>query len=1161
MKHNNILKRMFSFVTAAAMSLGLATAITTLQPLTAQAAYISQYPDRIIDDLVFDDIEGYLEGEKAINLGMAWWYIGNNQNNFAIVAAQDGQQAMSYTGVNGYSTFVTPNRTPIQGNIWIDVDIKLPADYNDFRMQFGGGDGVTTTSYGDRVTLIFYKAATELKAMYVQDPAGGTSNITLSNSVPQEEWFTISVCIDTENETFKVYMNGEQLGREMTCYHKFDYVKNGTEKTLPAAFNTLGFANRESANGGANATFYLDNFRIAYGREIETIENMEVIVDKGESYTFPDVLKLMCDDGNTREFPVIWTADGADLDTNTVGTYYYTGTVENYPDSINLMIYVKEREISEINTVFASAFKYSEYFLPEKIDAVMDDGKTKKVSVISWRDADGNIVTEAPTDEIGISKYYATVDGYALEVELILSVTAYEVRKVEDVYDSVELGGTYTLPTKVRAVLADNSVIEVDVEFWNGDASLVDTSVKNAEYHFTGRVDGYDKTINLTVTVYEPDGDLEYFMTVLEEFYNNCITVGRDRTYIDPSFTNNPLFALGIDSSTGQFALWQGTSGDYPLSAIATQGPLMKALEGMTLMTEDDKYFTAVEEAYDYILENHVDPDSHLLYWGDHCVQNMYTENYDHFDTDEYGEAHVHQLEQDYPNFDLMFRLNPEVTATYVEAMWRGHFNDSDGTVALDTLEFTRHANMDNPWALDDLHTMFSQRHPKLDPYFPSGKLTYLNAAADYIYGAVKMWENLGDEDALYWGLRLLEMYHKAAHPITGVVPFQYTDTTPSSMEVKDVYDDFYLIFLPLMRMEHSFPQYIGKINQFGERVWINDYATLMQGSSGGGNYIYPLICFAVADCLEGDMKDEVNSWGLSAIEGFAKYIYNYQTGKGNNGLIDGTNMTDAKTPKHSYYQVAGRTAWPLNVNADMGRLLLMGYERSGSEELWKCLQSICMSYGVGDIGTAPGENVELEIYTESDQHYIMMVLARLYEMTKNEQYYTVAKRMARNLVNNRYRNGYFYAASNYKNARLAAPEGYALLYFVAAAEGRSKSLPQYMGESSDFTLSWKDATTGKITKLYGNKLFNQTIEHETLPTSVETDITEAVLKVGEKIKVNATVSPSSAEDKTISWFSDNKKCAIVNKDGTITALAPGKAIISAEAFSGVYTEITIIVE
>ena len=1160
MKNNTFFKKIISLVTAAAMSFGLATAITSLNPLTAEAAYVSQYPQRIADDLLFDDIESYLLGEKAVNLGVDWWYKGNNQNNFAIVTDYEGQQVISYSGVHGYSSLVTPNRVAIQGNIWIDFDLKLPAEYNDFRIQIGGGDGVTSTKYSDRANLYFYNANTELRAD-VQDPAGGVSQITLSNEIPQEEWFTVSVRLDTENETFRVYINGIQVGREITCKHKFDHIKEETEKTLPGAFHTLAFANREAKNGGENATFYLDNFRIAYGREIEHVEDMEVTVDKGEEYSLPTALDLMCDDGNSRIFPVSWIADGAQLDKDTVGTYFYKGTVENYAEPINLMIYVKERTISNIESVFETAFKYTEYTLPESIPATMSDGKIKNVPVALWCDDAGNPVTQVSTQNLGTLTYYATVDGYGVQVSLILSIIPYEVRKVDDIYDSVELGESYILPQKVRAILADNSVIEADIDSWDKDASIVDTSVKNSEYRFKGRIEGYDDEIKLTVTVFEPDGDLEYFNTILEEFYTNCITVGRDRSYIDESFTDNPLFALGIDSSTGQFALWQGTSGDYPLSAIATQGPLIKALEGMTLMTGDEKYFNAVEEAYDYILTEHVDPKSHLLYWGDHCVQNMYTEDYDHFDTDEYGEAHIHQLEQDYPNFDLLFRLNPETTATYVKAMWRGHFNSAEGTAALDKLTFTRHANMDNPWSLDDLNTMFTVRYPDPDPYYPTSSLTYLNAAADYVYAAVKLWENLGDEDALHWGLKLLKMYHKAAHPITGVVPFQYTDTEPNQVEVKDVYDDYYLVFLPIMRMEHSFPHYKGKTNQFGEEIWLNDYATLMQGTWGGGNYIYPLICFAIADCLEGDMKDEVNSWGISAIEGFAKYIYNYRIGKTNNGLIDGTNMTDAKTPMHSYYQVAGRTAWALSGTPDMARLLLMAYERSQSEDIWKCLQSLCMSYGVGDIGTAPGKNVELEIYTESDQHYAMMVLARLYEMTKYEEYYTVAKRMARNLINNRYRNGFFYAEANYKNARLAAPEGYALLYFVAAAEGRSKSLPQYMGESSDFTLSWKDATTGEIRKLYGNKLFNQTIDHEVLATAVETDITEEVLQVGDKIKVNATVSPSSAEDKTINWYSDNKKCAIVDKEGTITALAPGKAVISAEAFSGVYAEITIIVE
>ena len=53
-------------------------------------------------------------------------------------------------------------------------------------------------------------------------------------------------------------------------------------------------------------------------------------------------------------------------------------------------------------------------------------------------------------------------------------------------------------------------------------------------------------------------------------------------------------------------------------------------------------------------------------------------------------------------------------------------------------------------------------------------------------------------------------------------------------------------------------------------------------------------------------------------------------------------------------------------------------------------------------------------------------------------------------------------------------------------------------------------------------------------------------LKVGEKKKIKATVSPNNAENKKVKWTSSNKKVATVDSQGNITALKKGTAEITA---------------
>lgn len=69
--------------------------------------------------------------------------------------------------------------------------------------------------------------------------------------------------------------------------------------------------------------------------------------------------------------------------------------------------------------------------------------------------------------------------------------------------------------------------------------------------------------------------------------------------------------------------------------------------------------------------------------------------------------------------------------------------------------------------------------------------------------------------------------------------------------------------------------------------------------------------------------------------------------------------------------------------------------------------------------------------------------------------------------------------------------------------------------------------------------------------TNIVLDKNSVTLTEGETIKLNATVSPENATDKTVTWTSSNTSVAIVN-DGIVTAVSPGTATITAKV--GDYT-------
>ena len=71
--------------------------------------------------------------------------------------------------------------------------------------------------------------------------------------------------------------------------------------------------------------------------------------------------------------------------------------------------------------------------------------------------------------------------------------------------------------------------------------------------------------------------------------------------------------------------------------------------------------------------------------------------------------------------------------------------------------------------------------------------------------------------------------------------------------------------------------------------------------------------------------------------------------------------------------------------------------------------------------------------------------------------------------------------------------------------------------------------------------------------TNININETSLTLKEGENFKLNATISPSNATNKTIQWVSDNTDVARVSNAGVVSGVSIGKAKIYAMSESGVY--------
>ena len=69
--------------------------------------------------------------------------------------------------------------------------------------------------------------------------------------------------------------------------------------------------------------------------------------------------------------------------------------------------------------------------------------------------------------------------------------------------------------------------------------------------------------------------------------------------------------------------------------------------------------------------------------------------------------------------------------------------------------------------------------------------------------------------------------------------------------------------------------------------------------------------------------------------------------------------------------------------------------------------------------------------------------------------------------------------------------------------------------------------------------------------TSITLNKTSTTLAVGDTDTLIATISPENATDKSVTWSSNNESVAIVNENGTITAVGVGNATITVRTNDG----------
>ncbi len=147
-------------------------------------------------------------------------------------------------------------------------------------------------------------------------------------------------------------------------------------------------------------------------------------------------------------------------------------------------------------------------------------------------------------------------------------------------------------------------------------------------------------------------------------------------------------------------------------------------------------------------------------------------------------------------------------------------------------------------------------------------------------------------------------------------------------------------------------------------------------------------------------------------------------------------------------------------------------------------------------------------------------------------------------------------------SATIAAGKTLTLKATVAPSNATNKTVTWSTSNKKVATVSSSGVITavagGKCTitaKSSGGQTATCTVTVTQKVSGLSINRTSMTLYQGQVYKLSATVTPSTATNKTVSWYSSNTKAAKVSSSGSVTAVSPGTAIITVKTADGGYTE------
>ena len=318
---------------------------------------------------------------------------------------------------------------PIEGVVYVSFQMKIKnKDYADFRVQMVGSDGELRT-----VQFIPQDSSEGVRTTKVDPkPTGSSDGILNYDALPLNEWVTINLSVDTENESFcssVTYPNGET---------KTIHTNGSFKARTTYDFKQLMFAFNRTSGSSEYTGAYFKNFNIYRNIEVSSIAPINDEIEVGGEYTFPETVTATLENGGTAELGVTW--DSYDIDTSVIGMHNFEGTVENCEVKASLSVEVKPLSIVSCDAVEVYLDRIDDS-MPRYIK-VKYSNDTYGFEEVIWEDIDRSANA--------VQQVFGTVAGFSEDVKA--NVYLYDLNSplfeetCESYNDGEYLGGRYLSP-------------------------------------------------------------------------------------------------------------------------------------------------------------------------------------------------------------------------------------------------------------------------------------------------------------------------------------------------------------------------------------------------------------------------------------------------------------------------------------------------------------------------------------------------------------------------------------------------------------------------------------------------------------------------------------------------------------------------------------------